>query len=425
MNSLHRLQHGPRALALLSDLPYPPRNGNHQRYLQQLRLLAGMGFEVLVVAGVMRSDEGNAGPIGQLESTLSIPPLKLTPTARLERMAVFTAAALGVRVADPVGYAHRRAGFDRFALAEIRRLKPDVVLMRSYFSNIAQEVAQTGAATIMDIHDASALLTLMLMRQNRGLAKLGLAPYVAAARRSDATMRIADELWVTSQREVEYFGRRLPDTHQVLVPNGVEVPSLPAPVEHTHEMVQIGDYRWPPNLLAAETLVEQILPRVREHIPDASVTLISGHLPADHQARWRDLPVNYLGVVDDVLPFLRRAGAMVFAPPTSARSPLNLKVAEALALGTPVAVTQAPVYWSGLRNGIEAVVCDDYDELAEGIIALMQNSQRRQELRQGAHAWANANLSTESLLGQLHQESILSPERWTERGIEHTTPTSR
>lgn len=424
MNLLHNREHSPQALALLSDLPYPPRNGNHQRYLQQLRLLAGMGFEVHVVAGVMRSDEGNVGPVGQLESTLVIPPLELTLAARLERMAVFTATALGMRVADPIGYAHRRAGFDRFALAEVRRLKPDVVLMRSYFSNISQAVAKTGAATIMDIHDASALLTLMLMHQNRGLSKLGLAPYVAAARRSDATMKIADELWVTSQREVEYFGRRLPGTHQVLVPNGVEVPPLPASVEHTYEMVQIGDYGWPPNLLAAETLVEQILPRVRKHIPDASVTLISGHLPVDHQARWRDLPVNYLGVVDDVLPFLRRAGAMVFAPPTSARSPLNLKVAEALALGTPVAVTQAPVYWSGLRNGIEAVVCDDYDELAEGIVELMQNPQHRQELRQGAHAWAHSNLSTESLLGRLSRESILSPGHWAARRVEPIMPAS-
>lgn len=368
-----------------------------------------------MVSGVMRPDEGDVGPIGKLESTLTIPQLELTPAARLKRMAVFTGAALGVQVADPVGYAHRRAGFDRFALAEVQRLKPDVVLMRSYFSHFAREVAETGAATIMDIHDASALLTLMLMRQNRGLAKLGLAPYVAAARRSDSGLRMADELWVTSRREVEYFTRRLPDTPQVLVPNGVEVPPLPTPVEHTNEMVQIGDYRWRPNLLAADTLVEQILPRVRKDVPDAHVTLISGHLPEDRQERWRELPVSYLGVVDDVGPFLSRAGAMVFAPPPSARSPLNLKVAEALALGTPVATTPAPVFWSGLRNGVEAVVSEDYDELANGIATVMQDSLYRQELRQRAHSWALANLSTESLLGRLHQESILSPEGWTEQ----------
>jgi len=399
----------PLALCVLTDLPHPPRSGNHLRYLQNLDLLSRLGFDVVVVAGAVREDVSSAG-VGNRATVariVPVPPMAKTPVARARRLLSLLAGAAGVTSVDPFGIEFRRSGLDSAVLEVARELRPKVVVLRSLFAHLAPELRQLGAAIVIDAHDASPLMARVLQAEARGVAKAGLALRRRASERADRCLRHADELWVPSYREVDYFRPRVADVSIVLVPNGTEVLPTATVSPPSNELLLVGNFGWPPNLAAADTLVERILPFVRAGRSDAFVTLVGQNLPAERVARWRGRPVTWEGAVTDVTPYFRRAGAFVFLPPPSAQTPMPLKVAEALSLATPVVVSRGSTGGFAIRPGEEAIVGDDPEEIAGAIVTMLGDLAYRERLASAGHRWARENLSREALLSRLERDSVI------------------
>jgi glycosyltransferase involved in cell wall biosynthesis len=396
-------------LYVLSDLPHPPRSGNHLRYAQNLNVLSQLGFEVAVVAGAVREDGSSAG-VGDsatIARIVRVAPMRKTSTARARRTVSFIAGTLGLISADPFGIDFRGQGFDKAVLETAAELRPKVVVLRSLFAHLAPELRQLGVTVVVDVHDASPLMARVLQVQSRGLARAGLALRRRASEKADRCLRHADELWVPSYQEIDYFRPRVGGVPIVLVPNGTEVPPAAVVSPPSEELLLVGNFGWPPNLAAADSLAERILPLVRVQRPRAFVTLVGRNLPAERVARWRTRPVTWTGAVDDVTPYFRRAGAFVFLPPPSARTPMPLKVAEALSFATPVVVSRGATGGFAIRPGGEAIVGDDPEEIAEAIVAVLRDPARRERLALAGHRWARENLSREALRDRLGRESVI------------------
>ncbi|MGI8728528.1 MAG: glycosyltransferase [Solirubrobacteraceae bacterium] len=401
----------PVALYVITDLPFPPRSGNHLRYLQIARALEMLGWSVRIVACAVRADaaEASIGPAGKLEALIRPQAPTTRPLERAARAARIAAMiARGVET-DPFAATYVRAGLDATVGEVVARVQPDAIVLRSLFAHLVPALRAPRRPVVLDVHDATPLMTKLLSASAPALQRVGLAARYRIARRTDRLMAGADELWVPSTREVTYFAERAAGVSAILVPNGIDVADDAAPCgpRSDHDLLLIGNFGWPANLHAADTLVEAVLPAVRRHVPEARVVLVGRDLPEDRSRRWADLPVEWRGVVPDIEPILKSAAAFVFAPPAWAISAMPLKVAEALASGTLLAASPSALGGFPLRHGVEALVREDPTELGSALGEALEIPGRGAQISDAGRHWARATLSVDSVVERLRRESLL------------------
>ena len=129
-----------------------------------------------------------------------------------------------------------------------------------------------------------------------------------------------------------------------------------------HTLLFVGNYEYAPNQDAARILVERVLPRVRQALPDARLQLVGANPPGWLQALAAD-HIEVSGRVPDVAPYLARA--TVFVCPLRMGAGLKNKVLEALAMGIPVVATPLSVDGIAVRDGESALIAEVDDIAAE------------------------------------------------------------
>ncbi|MGB9183724.1 MAG: glycosyltransferase [Solirubrobacteraceae bacterium] len=406
-----------QVLYVLADLPDPPRGGNDLRYSQNLRMLAELGWQVHVVAGAARADRARAG-VGdhaQLVRAVPIPPSRTNAVDRVRRVAGIARGAVSRVPVDPWAQAHRAAGFDAAVLEVARGIRPDALVIRSLFAHLIPQLRRFTGPIVVDLHDADALQARALLGTVPPLARPGILLRLGAARRAERLLRVADELWVTSRVEADYLGARGIRTPSILVRNAVAVAgTAPARGEPSPELLLVAGYGYPPNLAAAERLVEEVLPLVRRSV-EARVTLVGRDLPLETARRWSSLPgVAVLGAVDDLSGHLERAAGVVFLPSWSTGTPL--KIAEALAYGLPlVANSIAVAGLEGLRDGEHFLLADSSRAAAKQVVRLITDRCLHRRLVAAGWAYARGTLSYDAALHAVATQSVMGRVRAVQR----------
>ncbi len=141
----------------------------------------------------------------------------------------------------------------------------------------------------------------------------------------------------------------------------------------------VMDYQ--PNAEAALFLIQKVLPRLREMMPDAELLIVGRNPTAElTEIARHDSKIIVTGFVDDLRPYLERA--MVYAAPVHVASGTQNKVVEALAMQVPVVTT--PVVSDGLRvdEKIDPPVCvaDTAEAFVQQIVFLLKSSKDREQL---------------------------------------------
>lgn len=402
----------PRALAVISDLPWPPRSGNHWRYLQNLRLLESLGYDVGVVAGRVRRDvpDPGVGEHGRLLKVVAVEPPGVDIRARVRRASGLSRSMIVGTPRNPWAQQHQAAGFDEAVQRACREFRPQAILLRSTFSHMVARVRPGVETIVLDAHDSDAIFARMLENAAPRWRRPVLRLRRLNAVRAERSFEDADEVWVPARRELEYFRRQHEHLPCLLVPNGVPVPDAP-PVRDPdgRTLLLYGAFGLPMNLAAADVLMERVLPGVLAARPDCRVVLLGTGLPESRLAAWRHLPVEWLGRVDDLEPHLRRAQAIVFAPPPIFGSGTPLKVSEALAAAIPVVTTPVIGAELGLLSGESAIVDEDHDCLTKAVVRLLSEREFALAIGQAGHARARECLSFDSVLTRTQASSILAP----------------
>lgn len=156
----------------------------------------------------------------------------------------------------------------------------------------------------------------------------------------------------------------------------------PPPVQS--DFVFVGNFRHPPNLDAALRLVSGIFPIILRDLPDATLSIVGVHPPAELLAASSDR-IRVTGRVDDPSIFL--AGAAVVLVPLRQGGGLRVKMLEACAAGKAIVASPLAVEGLSLRDGEEVLIAHSDAEFAAKAIAILADPKARKRLEAASRRW--------------------------------------
>jgi glycosyltransferase involved in cell wall biosynthesis len=223
--------------------------------------------------------------------------------------------------------------------------------------------------------------------------------------------RKVDGVAVTSDRELPVVRDHAPQTATAVVPNAVD-PAYFTPGKEDPEAASIlfmGTLNYRPNVDAVTFLLDEVLPEVQRHRPDAVLTVVGDGDEADLN-RFRRPGVVVTGRVPDVRPYLARAAVTVV--PVRIGGGTRLKVVEALAMGKAVVSTTLGCEGLAVRSGEHVLLADEPAGFASAIIGLLAEPQEGRRMGLAGrklvvehYSWAGACAILEELYDSIDRRS--------------------
>jgi sugar transferase (PEP-CTERM/EpsH1 system associated) len=202
----------------------------------------------------------------------------------------------------------------------------------------------------------------------------------------DALARF-DLVLAVSDADRQTFERLYPRSLNVpvhVVQTGVDT-SFFTPDRGTPERVHLvftGSMDWLPNEDAVVYFCREILPRIREVEPEATLGII-GRSPTPAVRRLADAHgVEVTGRVDDVRRHVARGA--VYVVPLRIGGGTRLKIFEAMAMGKAVVSTTVGAEGLPVTPGRDILIADDPALFAQAVVHLIRDTQARQALEAAA-----------------------------------------
>ncbi len=195
-----------------------------------------------------------------------------------------------------------------------------------------------------------------------------------------------------------------PWKNTAVVPNGVDLARFQPVRRQNRErsILFVGSFRHLPNLLAFESLRQDIMPAVWEQFPDAKLHVIAGphHEKAAKGAKKESLlaadpRIVIQGFVEDVRPAYRECDVVVIPLPVSAGT--NIKLMEAMACGRAVVSTGVGCQGLDLADGEDLLVREIGPGFAEAVASLLGDETLRNRIAATARVTAEMRLGWDSI----------------------------
>jgi glycosyltransferase involved in cell wall biosynthesis len=393
-----------RGSRLLVLAPFPPRlDGLHGGSRAMAQLLSQLALRHPMALVVLRaSHEPEVDPLLKerceiVEEVLVPPPGRSLPARVRRRLAVRGALLRGIPTWATEGMS---PAFGPRVEDVVRRFEPDLVKLEySIMGRAVPALAGSGAPRVLTEYDAGAMVTSNLPL----LARLLEAR--VWKRFEQRVIRRVDALIVLTERDRAQIAPLAGATPVVTIPIGMVVPAQPLdPRGSGHSIVYIGSYIHAPNVDAAVRLARRIFPVIRERVPDAELTLVGSHATQTIR-RLRGGGVVVAGQVPDVTPYLDAAA--VVTTPIQMGGGMRVKVLEALAAGKALVATRLATEGLDVTSGEELLLAETDEELAEAIVSLLLDEERRVALAQSARRWAETHLDWDAVV-RAHEELYAS-----------------
>jgi glycosyltransferase involved in cell wall biosynthesis len=195
-------------------------------------------------------------------------------------------------------------------------------------------------------------------------------------------------------------GSRTPE-RTFAVANGVDTERFrPTPEpEGLPEILYVGSFRHLPNILAFERLRSEIMPRVWERVPDASLRVVAGprhdyfwqRFDRESHDRPADPRIRIHDFVEDLRPLY--AGASAVAVPLAVSAGTNIKVMEAMACGRAIVSTTPGCAGLELCDAEELLIRDSSIEFADALCDVLQDGSLRRRLARRGRETVEARFS--------------------------------
>ena len=137
-----------------------------------------------------------------------------------------------------------------------------------------------------------------------------------------------------------------------------------------HNLVFTGSMDWLPNEDAIQFFTKEIMPRIKERVPDATLTVVGRNPYASLvELGKRDPSVIVTGRVEDVRPFMERAAAYIV--PIRVGGGTRLKIYEAMAMEKPIVSTTVGAEGLPVEDSMHLTIVDTPAAFASAVVQVL------------------------------------------------------
>jgi glycosyltransferase involved in cell wall biosynthesis len=140
---------------------------------------------------------------------------------------------------------------------------------------------------------------------------------------------------------------------------------------NTSDMIFVGGFRHDPNIDAVVYFCEEILPRVKNVIPEARFTIVGSNPPVEVKNLNNEY-ITVTGYVPSTTPYLQES--YVSVAPLRYGAGMKGKIGEAMAHGLPVVTTSIGAEGMGLIDRENAMIADFPEKFSNAVIELMSDN---------------------------------------------------
>lgn len=203
----------------------------------------------------------------------------------------------------------------------------------------------------------------------------------------------------TSDPDAQAIRFELPGLPVGVVPNAVDIryfSPTPLPEPAACSLIFVGRLDYRPNSEAMRWFIAEVLPRLRRYRPSTHLTVVGDGAPAWLQEMsavpWKgDLghkAVTVTGQVPDVRPYVQSSEVVVV--PLRAGGGTRIKLLEAMAMAKPIVSTPLGAEGLEVEDGEHLDLASDPEQMAEAILRLFREKERRLRLGQAGRALIEA-----------------------------------
>lgn len=196
-----------------------------------------------------------------------------------------------------------------------------------------------------------------------------------------------------------------------VVPLGVDIEYFtpPSSPRESATVLFSGKMSYHANVTAARYLLDEIMPRVWQALPETHVEIVGQNPPPTLTAR-ASARVTVTGYVPDVRPYLNHA--TVACTPLRYGAGTQNKVLEAMASGLAVVATPAAVAALAAQPQRDLLVAADSAQLSAQLVRVLQDAKLRERLQQNGrryvetyHQWSASVRVLQEIYVRAHQDT--------------------
>jgi glycosyltransferase involved in cell wall biosynthesis len=395
-------------------LPYAP-NPIRVRPYNLIRNLAKRGHQVSVYT--LYTDEIEKNEINSLRNTCQVEAQRITNRASIMN----SLKALPTREPLQAVYSWH-PGLAEKLLTDIVIQKPDIIhvehLRGARYGLFIKSSAQQLSVKVPIVWDSvdciSDLFTQAVKRNTSLRQKIILWLEIPRTRNFESSaVRLFDKVLVTSPKDAqalhEVSGNGLADGSIHVLPNGVDLDTFQPCMGTAREkntLIVSGKMSYHANIAMTQFLVQEIMPKVWQKIPEVKLWVVGKDPPREIQNLVNHPQIRVTGMVEDIAEYLRRATIAV--APLRYGAGIQNKILEAMACETPVITNHQATGSLSAREGIDLMVANDADEFATLIHHLLEDDTRRVEIGLSGrryvetfHNWTDITAQLEAIYKQL------------------------
>ncbi|MCT7970694.1 glycosyltransferase [Laspinema olomoucense] len=379
-----------KVLIFFPHNPYPPKTGAHQRCMEMVNALKGLGYEITLFSSTLFSDiPWDIKSIQGLEENMGIQ-VEVYPGTEGDRqysneISNRNPGQFNADYYTPPGLRERFR--QRF-----QALKPQIVLVNySLWGRLVQGDEFKSAVRIIDAIDLFTLNLQMGQAFRRYLHQNPLVPKQIDAQvlREDfysqlqlkalpeeyAIFDLYDYTLAISSQEAESIQQNTQQTQVEYVPMTFETETLP----NTYAgfpLLAIGNN--PFNVQGYLYFAAKVLPIVRQQSPDFTLKVLGKGCK-----NLAPVPgIDLVGFIEEIKPLYAESRFAIC--PLIGGTGQQVKIVEAMAYGVPVIALENVAKSSPIEHGVNGLIAKNAEEFAKYTLELWRNPERCRELGQAA-----------------------------------------
>lgn len=211
----------------------------------------------------------------------------------------------------------------------------------------------------------------------------------------------ATRLFTVSPEDKILMEKLIPGEKVNVIPNGVDTSFFSAKKvkKLTPQRVMYGvtNFEWLQNREAAESLINDVWPKIYEKFKNAKLWIVGRLIPNEMVKianNREDIEIT------ESIPEARDAylSASIMVAPIKGSGGTRLKILEAMAAGLPVVSTNIGVAGLNLENGKHALISDTSEELANEAVKLLKNAKLRKKIGLAGQKFVRENFDWKAIV---------------------------